>query len=292
MNGAPTKKMVIKPNEPLANHTTFKVGGRAVLFAEPDNLAEVKELIGRAQAKKQPFFILGAGSNLLVRDEGFEGIVISTRRLNRISRSGKYLLAESGVLVSQILGFGVKYNLAGLEFLTGIPGSLGGVLLMNSGIKEHSISEAVSRIKVLDEDLKEAELTAAEASFSYRSSGLPRFPFIVSATLETKPVERNDEIKQKINAYVSGRNSSQPGGYPSAGSIFKNPANETAGRLIDLAGCKGWRQGGAAVSDKHANFILNVDHATAADVLDLIARVREAVYAKFNIKLELEIKIL
>ncbi len=284
--------MVIKPNEPLANHTTFKIGGRAALFAEPENPGEVKELVGRAREKNQPFFILGAGSNLLVRDEGFDGIVISTRRFNRISRDGKFILAESGVLVSRILGFGVKYSLAGLEFLTGIPGSLGGVLLMNSGVKGQPVSGVVAGIKVLDENLKETELTAAEASFSYRSSGLSRFPFIISARLETKPVERNDEIKRNIKAYVSGRVKNQPGGYPSAGSIFKNPAGESAGRLIELADCKGWRLGGAVVSDKHANFILNAKQATASDVLGLIAKVQEAVYAKFNVKLELEIKIL
>ena len=284
--------MLIKSNEPLANHTTFKIGGRAALFAEPDNLCEVKELIGQAREKSQPFFILGAGSNLLVRDEGFDGIVISTRKLNRISRTGRYVLAESGVLVSQILKFGVKCNLAGFEFLAGIPGSLGGVLLMNSGVKEQSVSQVVAGIKALDENLEEVELIAAEAFFSYRSSNLSRFPFIVSASLEAKPVERNAEIKQKINAHIFGRNSSQPRGYPSAGSIFKNPIGEAAGRLIESAGCKGWRQGGAVVSDQHANFILNIDNATASDVLGLIDKIREAVYAKFSVNLELEIKIL
>lgn len=284
--------MLIKSNEPLANHTTFRIGGRAALFAEPENLCEVKELIRQAKEKNQPFFILGAGSNLLVRDEGFGGIVLSTRRLNRISRTGKYVLAESGVLVSQILKFGVKYNLAGFEFLTGIPGSLGGVLLMNSGFKEHSISQLVTGIKVLDENLEEVELTAAEASFSYRSSNLSRFLFIASASLEAKPVERNDEIKQKIALRVSERNSSQPRWYPSAGSIFKNPIGDAAGRLIESAGCKGWRQGGAVVSDKHANFILNIDNATASDVLALIKRIQEAVHAKFTVNLDLEIKII
>jgi len=287
--------MLIKSNEPLANHTTLKIGGRAALFAEPENLCEVKELVSQARKKNQPFFILGAGSNLLVRDESFNGIVISTRRLNRISRTDKYILAESGVLVSQILKFGVKYNLAGFEFLAGIPGSLGGVLLMNAGVsapKEQSVSRVVAGIKVLDANLEEVELIAAEAYFSYRSSGLSRFPFIVSASLEAKPVERNDEIKKKINAHISGRSSSQPRGYPSAGSIFKNPIGDAAGRLIESAGCKGWRQGGAVVSDKHANFILNIDNATASDVLDLIEKIREAVYDKFSVNLELEIKII
>jgi len=287
--------MLIKPNEPLANHTTFKIGGKAALFAEPENLCEVKELVGQAREKSQPFFILGAGSNILVRDEGFDGIVISTRRFNRISRTGRYVLAESGVFVSQILKFGVKYNLAGLEFLTGIPWSLGGVLLMNAGVrapKEQSVSQVVAGIKVLDANLEEVELIAAEASFSYRSSGLSRFPFIVSARLETKPVERNDEINKKINAHISGRSSSQPRGYPSAGSIFKNPIGDAAGRLIESAGCKGWRQGGAVVSDKHANFILNIDHATASDALGLIEKIREAIYDKFSVNLELEIKII
>ncbi|MCX5641672.1 MAG: UDP-N-acetylmuramate dehydrogenase [Candidatus Omnitrophica bacterium] len=284
--------MVIKPNEPLANHTTLKIGGRAAFFAEPENLCEVKELIGQAREKSQPFFVLGAGSNLLVRDEGFNGIVISTWKLNRISRTGKYLLAESGVLVSQILNFGVKYNLAGFEFLAGIPGSLGGVLLMNSGVKEKSVSHVVAGIKVLDENLEEVELVAAEASFSYRSSGLSRFPFVVSASLEARTVERNDEIKEIINAQILERIKGQPRGYPSAGSIFKNPVGDAAGRLIESAGCKGWRRGGAIVSDKHANFILNIDHATAADVLGLIDKVQEAVYAKFSVNLDLEIKIL
>jgi UDP-N-acetylmuramate dehydrogenase len=121
---------------------------------------------------------------------------------------------------------------------------------------------------------------------------LDRFPFIVSASLEARPVERNAEIKQKINAHISGRSVSQPRGYPSAGSIFKNPIGEAAGRLIESAGCKGWRRGGAVVSDKHANFILNIDRATAADVLGLIAQIRETVYDKFSVNLELEIKII
>jgi len=284
--------MVIKPNELLANHTTFKIGGRAALFAEPENLCEVKELVSQAREKSQLFFILGAGSNLLVRDEGFDGLVISTRRFNRISRMGNYVLAESGALVSQMLKFGVEYNLAGLEFLAGIPGSLGGVLLMNAGIKEQSVSSVIAGIKVLNANLEEVELIVAEASFSYRSSGLSRFPFIISASLEVKPVERNDEIKQEINAHISGRSSSQPGGYPSAGSIFKNPIGDAAGRLIESAGCKGWRQGGAVVSDKHANFILNIDNATVSDVLVLIGKIRGAVYDKFSVNLELEIKIL
>ena len=282
--------MLIKYQEPLKYHTTFRVGGPAEVYAEPETIADVKLLLRQAKEQNKTFLVLGAGSNLLVSDVGFPGVVIATGRLNHLSVRETSITAESGVSLAQILNLAIRHSLGGLEFLAGIPGTMGGALLMNAGIKEQSISRIVSEVKVLNEDFVEQRLNINEVSFSYRNSSLSDYPFIISAVLAGVPAKK-EEIKRKIAALMRQRIRTQPLGYPSAGSVFKNPDGEAAGRLIELAGCKGWRSGGAVVSEKHANFILNTGNATAADILDLIKKVQEAVYTKFGIRLEPEVKI-
>jgi len=244
-----------------------------------------------ARKRREPFFVLGAGSNVLVRDQGFNGIVISTCQFNHVSVSGVTIFAECGVPLSTIEQLAVKYEITGLEFLSGIPGTVGGALVMNSGIKERSISETVCQVKVLDERLEEKVLDASQIKFFYRSSSLAQYPFIISAHLKGERGERS-QIKKRIAELIKWRMQSQPRGLFSAGSIFRNPQGKVAGKLIAEAGCKGWRCGGAIVSAKHANFIVNEGQATASDILNLIARVRAAVYQKFGVYLELEVKIL
>ena len=272
-------------------HTTFRVGGPAEVYAEPETIADVKVLLRQAKEQNKTFLVLGAGSNLLVSDVGFPGVVIATGRLNHLSVRETSITAESGVSLAQILNLAIRHSLGGLEFLAGIPGTMGGALLMNAGIKEQSISRIVSEVKVLNEDFVEQRLNINEVSFSYRNSSLSDYPFIIFAVLAGVPAKK-EEIKRKIAGLMRQRIKIQPRRvYPSAGSIFKNPDGESAGRLIELAGCKGWRSGGAVVSEKHANFILNTGNATAADILDLIKKVQEAVYTKFGIRLEPEVKI-
>jgi len=283
--------MLSREGESLKEHTSFRVGGQAALYAEPEDVSEVRTLISESRKKNRPFFILGAGSNLLVRDEGFPGTVISTRKLNRVSVSGRMISAECGVLLSRILKLGVKYGMSGFEFLAGIPGTVGGALLMNSGVRERSISKAVSEIRVLDEELNEVTLSASEITFSYRFSSLARYPFVISAIFKGEP-DASSRIKRRITELVKWRIQTQPRGFPSAGSIFRNPGGEAAGKMIDETGCKGWRCGGAVVSEKHANFIINDGNASASDILNLMARVQDAVYKKFGVRLEPEIRIL
>ncbi len=286
-----TENMDIRYRESLAGHTGLRVGGPAAVFAVPEKTSEVIRLIREARKSKRPFFILGRGSNLLVRDEGFDGLVISTSRLRRILPAGDYFECESGVTLPQILGFGLRTGRGGLEFLAGIPGSLGGALVMNAGTEAGTIGAVVRWVKVLDRNLRIIALKSSELSFGYRCSSLGGYPFIVAAALKTGAVSC-EESRQLINTSIRRRRERQPVGFACAGSIFRNPENDYAGRLIEAAGCKGWREGAALVSSRHANFIVNTGNAEASDVLRLMERVRDRVREKFAVTLAPEVKIL
>jgi UDP-N-acetylmuramate dehydrogenase len=290
----------LQRNEPLSRHTSFAIGGPAELLAYPADRADLTTLLAEIGKQGAPFFILGGGTNILVRDGGFRGVVISLRRLAAIvvdreyrSVGGSYavLSAEAGAPLSKLQIFAAEQGLTGLEFAAGIPGTVGGAIRMNAGTAAGEIGDIIESVTVL---LSDGTLTvrAREAlGFSYRTSNLAENEIV----LDAKVVLRRDE-KEKIKTLVKGllekRKRYQPQGLPNAGSMFKNPQEAPAGKLIETAKLKGKTVGGAQVSEKHGNFFVNRGNATARDVLELMEFVKQTVLDVHGVRLEPEIKII
>jgi len=281
----------VKLNEPLKDHTTLKIGGPAKYFIEPKDIKHLKLLLNLLKGYKISFLIIGKGSNILVSDKGINAAVIclNSAAFKKVVRKNNYLHAGSAAALSQIIRIALKNSLSGVEFLTGIPGTLGGALIMNAGIPNEYIGDLVKDITVMDYRGNIKALAKKDIKFGYRSSNLTKY-IILGARI--KLIRKNrKEIKEKINRYLKRRIFTQELSWPSAGCIFKNPPGDSAGRLIDLCGLKKRRIKDAMVSEKHANFILNLGRAKTKDVLALMALMRKKVKNKFNITLEPEIKI-
>lgn len=289
---ADLKKIVriLKTDIPLSEHTTFKTGGRAKWLAEAENEEELKALYEYAIKKNIPHFLLACGSNTLARDEGFDGLIIKlSGEFKKISHEKTKLSCGGGVFLPTLQAYAVRNSLSGLESLSGIPGSVGGAIMINAGTKFGNISEVLESVRVLDGTLNYIALEKSEIKFSYRNSSLKN-KIVVGATF-TMSRKKPDEILKKINEYMSYRVRTQPT-KPSAGSIFKNPPGYFAGKLIEECGLKGKKIGGAMISEEHANFIVNNGNAKSKDILELIDTARKEVKEKFGINLELEINIL
>lgn len=283
----------LKFDESLKNYTTFRIGGPASVLAEPENMEELKYLLKILGENGEKFFVLGGGSNLLVSDEGFDGVVISLRHgeFVKINSEGcENLKAGAGVRMPALLGFCAKNGLEGLEFMAGIPASVGGAIRRNAGPKEKTISNVIKDITYLDKKCEIGKLSMHELNFSYRSLNL-EFSVLIGATLKLKK-STPQKVRENIRCFFDAKREKQPIGERSAGCVFKNPEIKSAGILIDEAGLKGRRYGGACVSEKHANFIVNENNATAEDVLRLMDIVREEVWLKKNVILDTEIDII
>lgn len=281
----------LRRQEPLSRHTTFKIGGPAELFIEPKDLADLKLLLAAAKRYKIQLSVIGSGSNILAKDAGRKGIVVylASPVFKAISLKGNYCEAGAGVSLGRLLRYCQKRGFSGLEFLAGIPGTVAGALAMNAGAHGENISDTLFYVKVMDKKGAVKLLGRKEAKFGYRSSGLTRYVIIGAAfKLARKP---RKSISKKVKQYLAYRKLTQDYTHPSAGCIFKNPRGYSAGKLIDLCGLKGKTIGGARVSRKHANFILNANKAKAHDVLRLISFVKRQVEKKFRISLIPEIKI-
>lgn len=296
MNWWKSLKGKVKQAEPLKNHTTFRIGGPARFFIEPSDPQDLKLLLGFAKKYNLPVFIIGSGSNLLVNDKGINGVVIrlGAPYFNRLSCKGSYLNAGSGVPLGKVIFFAREHGLSGAEFLAGIPGTVGGALAMNAGTVSRktgarSIQDLVKEVTVMDYSGNIMTLQKKDIKFGYRKSSLSKY-IILGANIKLAKADRG-KITQRIKEYMGYRKSSQDLSRPSAGCVFKNPAGDSAGRLIDLCGLKGKRVGCACVSLKHANFILNLGRGRAADVIKLMKFVSRKVSAKFNISLTPEIRI-
>jgi len=276
----------VKLNEPLAKHTTFKIGGPADLFIEVTRETELIKLIKLIKKLKIPYFVLGGGSNILVADEGFRGIVIKIANCEwRISNFR--IIAGAGVSLGELVKLAAKNSLAGLEFAAGIPGTVGGAVRGNAGAWQQAIGDRVTRVKVLTPAGRVKWLKAADCQFSYRQS---RFKKTKEVILEVElKLEKGDkkEIEAKIKENL-GKRASQPK-EPSAGCIFVNPKPASAGELIEKCKLKGKKIGDAQVSPKHANFIVNLGKAKAQEVIKLIKLIKKKVKEKFGINLEEEI---
>ena len=282
------KDIEIKTDIHLKNYTSFKVGGPAAIYTLPHNINALKNILLEVKNFNIPFFIMGKGTNVIVGDKGFKGIVIHTINLNNITVKNNIIKAESGINLSTLAGKALNNSLSGLEFASGIPGSLGGAIYMNAGAYGSEMKDVVTKTKVLNYLGKEIILNKSELNLSYRNSILQDKPYI-AVEIEVKLEPGNKvEIRKKMNQLNQKRKEKQPLEWPSAGSIFKRPPDNYVGALIENAGLKGTQIGGAQVSEKHAGFIINKGDATAVDIKKLISKIQEEVYQKFGVKLEPE----
>lgn len=288
--GAPNAR--IRLNEPMSRHTTMRVGGPADVFVEPGGPEEFVWLLAWCHAHGLPPLVIGQGSNLIVRDGGVRGVVLCLgESLSRVEIDGDAITAEAGVALKDLAGAAARAGLTGLEFAVGIPGSLGGGLFMNAGAYGGEIGPLVRWCKVASADGQVRRLTGAELRFGYRHSLLQDQPlFALEAALALKRGDP-EAIAATMRDLTEQREAKQPLDLPSAGSVFRRPEGHFVGRLVDDAGLRGFRIGGAQVSEKHAGFIVNTGGATAGDVLALIAHVQEEVRRRFGVSLETEVRI-
>jgi UDP-N-acetylmuramate dehydrogenase len=277
------------PNEPMARYTSFHIGGPADVLVFPQDQEDVKAAQAVARSERLPVHILGGGSNTLVRDGGIRGVVVLLSALQDLERQGDEVTAGAGVRVSRLLAFCSRQGLAGLEILSGVPGTVGGAVWGNAGAWGGSVADYLARVSLVTAEGRDLVLSREAIPYAYRSSGLPSGSVIVRATFALAP-DDPIAIRRRISKCLVQRNASQPVEFRSAGSIFKNPPGDYAGRLVEIAGLKGTRIGGAMISEKHGNFIINLGDARAADVLALISLMQDRVRAATGIHLELEIR--
>jgi UDP-N-acetylmuramate dehydrogenase len=286
------RSLEIKRNYPLKDETTIKIGGAADFFSIPIDLGQLRTILSWVNKKSIPVFVIGAGSNLLVNDKGIKGLVLklSSADFKNVTLNGNSIEAGSGVMLASLIKFALSKSLSGIEFLSGIPGTLGGALIMNAGCQGKSIGGLVSEVEAMDLKGNIIRLSRKGAKFGYRKSALEKY-IILRAAIRLKKGNK-EIIRRNIKNYMSKRRKSQDLAFYNAGCVFKNPKLAPAGKLIELCGLKGKRVGGAFISNKHANFIMNKGNAKALDVLSLMKLARMKVKKKFGIVLEPEIKIL
>ncbi|HAT4301811.1 TPA: UDP-N-acetylmuramate dehydrogenase [Clostridium perfringens] len=282
----------ITVDSPMSEHIYFRVGGPADILVTPVNEEQVVNTLKLCREYNVPYFILGNGSNILVKDGGISGVVIKFNKLNKITTEGNCVTAQSGALLKDVSKAALENNLRGFEFACGIPGSIGGAVFMNAGAYDGEMVHVIKSARVIDENCNIKNLTKEELELGYRSSIVMKKGYVViEATVELESGEYAS-IKDKIDDLTNRRESKQPLEYPSAGSTFKRPEGYFAGKLIQDSGLKGFSIGGAAVSEKHSGFVINKGGATAKDVLDVIAHVQKTVKENFDVELHTEVRII
>ena len=280
----------VKAEEPMKNHTTFRIGGPAQFFVTPENADELILVVGLCRGQEMPYTVIGNGSNLLVSDAGYRGVVISTEKLDVCQTEGERIRAGAGVKLARMAKQALEHGLTGLEFAAGIPGTVGGALVMNAGAYGSEMKNVLVNAVLLTKDGAVIRRTGEELELGYRTSNIPAEGLtVLEAEFQLQPGDKN-EILQVMNDLAAKRREKQPLEYPSAGSTFKRPEGYFAGKLIDDAGLRGFQVGGAQVSEKHCGFVINRDQATAADVEELCRQVAEKVKEQFGVDLEMEIK--
>ena len=279
-------------NESLKKHTTYGIGGSADLMIFPGSKQDLIKVIEIINKNKIQLTILGSGSNVLVSDNGIRGAVISLKNsLKQIEVDDNILYAECGTMLGKIVKHAVKNNLIGLENLNGVPGTLGGALIMNAGAWGGEISENLIHVEVINSKSEIQKIQKKDLNFSYRQSSFNKDDILLSAKFNLKKADK-DIIKENFIEAQRGRKKSQPLNKRSAGSLFKNPKNNSAGKLLDEAGLKGLSIGDAKISEKHANFFINDGDASSKDMLMLIKKAHKEVKDKFNVNLSLEVKLM
>lgn len=280
-------------DEPLKKHTYFKIGGPADLFVEPENTEELKVVFDIIRKNKINYYVIGNGTNLLVSDNGFRGLIIKIGdKFNYMEMKSNKIRAGAGTLLSVLAKYAARESLAGFEFASGIPGYVGGAVCMNAGAYDGEMKDVVTRVKCMDSKCNLYEFSNEGMDFSYRHSKITNSDLIVlEAELTLRNGDKN-EIEDKIKDFNQRRITKQPINMPCAGSTFKRPSKGYASKLIEDSGLKGLKYRGAMVSDKHSGFIVNYDNASCGDVLELMRIVISSVKDKFGVTLEPEVKIL
>ncbi|MCF2970543.1 UDP-N-acetylmuramate dehydrogenase [Synechococcus sp. Nb3U1] len=285
---------LIQSGIPLAPLTTFRVGGKAEWYCEPHTDLELRQCLGWARAEGIPVTLLGAGSNLLISDAGLRGLVINTRRLRGLQLlEGGRIWAAAGEPLVNLSRVAAKQGWQGLEWAIGIPGTVGGAVVMNAGAHAYAMSDVLIEAHILDEEQELYRLEREDLHFGYRRSRLQQSPWTVTGvTLQLLPGGDPAQVQLATQCNLNQRLNSQPYHLPSCGSVFRNPEPYPAGWLIEQVGLKGYRIGGAQISERHANFILNCDQATATDIHHLIQLAQEKVSQQWSLLLEPEVRIL
>ena len=282
----------VHTDEPMSRHTTFRIGGNADYFVKPGNADEVAAVIAVCREYNIPYFILGNGSNLLVSDDGYRGMIINIMdNMDSVTVDGRIITAQAGAMLVRVSVMARDNALTGLEFASGIPGTIGGAVYMNAGAYGGEMKNVVKTVRAIDEYGRIYELDSEKMDFSYRHSIVEERKLIVlEVTLELEHGSR-EAIDDRMKELAEARRSKQPLEYPSAGSTFKRPEGYFAGKLIMDAGLRGYSVGGAQVAEKHCGFVINRGNATAADVRTLMQNVSDIVEEKFDVRLEPEVKI-
>ena len=279
--------------ESMASHTTFRIGGLADCFVQLENTEQLIKVQKYLSQVGVPFFILGNGSNLLVSDAGFRGVILQIGpKMSKVTVEGNVIVAQAGASMAQIARTAMEHELAGMEFASGIPGTIGGGVVMNAGAYGGELSQIVTQVNVVNSEGEIMELDNETMEFGYRTSTIRNNPFTVTEViLRLEKVDRQ-QIRERMEELAARRREKQPLEYPSAGSTFKRPAGYYAGQLIMEAGLRGFQCGGAKVSDKHCGFVINTGNATAEDVRTLIREIQTRVKDQFNVNLETEVLFL
>ncbi|HOM01652.1 MAG TPA: UDP-N-acetylmuramate dehydrogenase [Acetivibrio sp.] len=282
----------VKLDEPMKNHTSFKVGGPADIFVTPISFLQLSQIIKFCKSENVPVFVMGNGTNLIVRDKGIRGVVIKIYdNLNEFTVKDDIITACAGVLLSEISKVAYENGLSGLEFASGIPGTLGGAVAMNAGAYGGEMKDVVVETEFMDSDGEIKVIRNDEHQFGYRTSFiLKNSGIVIKSSMKLKKGNK-EEIKALMDDLTQRRQDKQPLEMPSAGSVFKRPEGYFAGKLIEDCGLRGYRIGGAEVSGKHCGFIVNIGNAKAKDILDLIEHIQNTVKMKFGVEMQTEVRI-
>lgn len=276
--------------EPMSRHTTFRVGGPADCLIEIGSIDEMRRILHYLEQTQLPFLVQGNGSNLLIGDKGYRGVVLQVgSRMSEVRAEGNVMIAQAGALMSQVSRKALECGLTGLEFASGIPGTIGGGVVMNAGAYGGELRQVVKSVTVLDKEGNLLELDNETMEFGYRTSAIKNHPFVVMEVALELTAGSKEDIGAKMDELAAKRREKQPLEYPSAGSTFKRPEGYFAGELIMNAGMRGYQVGGAQVSEKHCGFVINTGNACAADIADVIHEVQERVKDRFGVDLETEV---
>lgn len=278
-------------NEPMKKHTTFRIGGPADYFVMPSLPEQIAGVVKLCRKQEIPYFVMGNGSNLLVSDKGFHGVIIQIYdRFQQIRWNENRAVVQAGCLLSRFGKEAAEHSLTGFEFATGIPGTMGGAVAMNAGAYGGEMKDCLVSVTMMDTAGNIRRYLKDELELGYRTSAASRYNLVVLEAEVELTKGNAEEIQQKLITLKNARKEKQPLEYPSAGSTFKRPEGYFAGRLIQDAGFKGYKHGGAMISDKHSGFVINYNNATARDVLELIQTVQKGVLERFGVELEMEVK--